>query len=317
MKILVFGAGAIGMAYGGFLSRRHDVTLLGRPRHCRAIRKKGLRVGGIWGRHVFRAMNLCSDSKALVRAKAPYDLILLTVKAYDTAPAARVIRRLIGPGTAVVSLQNGLGNIEALHRVIPAARVVAGRVIFGVEVCGPGSIRVTVIAAPTALGETAPRSGSARIGRIARAMNRAGLRTVVTADVRALLWAKVIYNCALNPLASLLGCHYGYLAGRNLTRKLMDAVIREIYAVARRCGIRLKPRSAEDYRKLFYGKLVPSTYHHHPSMLQDLRRGKRTEIESLNGAIARLGRKHGVPVPVNRWLAKMIRAKERSCRTAS
>jgi len=307
MKILVFGAGSIGMTFGGFLSPRHDVTLLGRKPHMAAVRRRGLRVGGIWGRHVFRRLKTATDPRALGR---DYDLILLTVKSYDTEKAARRLRNLLGPNTAVVSLQNGVGNLEILRRHLPADRVLGARVIFGVVMKGPADLEVTVIAKPTAVGEASLKKITPRAKKIAAMFDRAGLPSVPAADIQSVLWAKLVYNCALNPLASLLGSNYGFLGDHGLTRSLMDEIIAEVYRVARAGRVVMNPPNEAAYRKLFYGKLVPSTYHHHPSMLQDLRNGKRTEIEALSGAVVRMARKTGKAAPVNEYLWKAIREKQ-------
>lgn len=311
MNILVYGAGAIGSVFGGFLSRDHKVTLLGRKPHLEAIRKKGLRVSGIWGRHAFRNLKLETNARHLIKAKSKFDLILVTVKSYDTREAARAIRKMLSPKTLVISLQNGLGNVEALRRELPRSQVLAGRVIFGVELDRPGRVCVTVMAAPTAVGETYRNQITARVKRIAKIFDDAGIPSVPSANVQSLLWAKVIYNAALNPLATLVGCHYGFLTEHVLTRRVMDEVIEEVYRVACKMRIRLPQRTPEEYRKLFYSKLVPRTYNHHPSMLQDIRKGKRTEIDAMNGAILRLGRKGAIPTPVNQLLVKWIRHLEK------
>ncbi|MCM8775281.1 MAG: ketopantoate reductase family protein [Candidatus Omnitrophica bacterium] len=312
MKILVFGAGAIGMAFGGFLSRAHDVTLLGRRPHLEAIRRRGLKVSGIWGRRTFRKFHLLSDVRDLVRERPFFDLILVTVKSYDTEEAARSIRKFSHPKAVVLSLQNGLGNIETLHRYLPRRQVLAGRVIFGVEVRDAAEIKVTVIAQPTALGETASQKITARVKYLAREFSRLQLPTVPTAHIQTLLWAKAAYNCALNPLSSLLGCHYGFLGEHPITRLVMNEVICEIYDVARKARVVLSPKTAKGYQSIFYDKLVPRTYDHHPSMLQDLERGRPTEIDALNGAIVRLGKKFHVPTPVNEYLVYLIHQKESS-----
>ncbi|HOW58130.1 MAG TPA: 2-dehydropantoate 2-reductase [Candidatus Omnitrophota bacterium] len=310
MKILVFGAGAIGSAFGGFLSKNHEVTLLGREDHMEAIRKNGLFVTGIWGRHRFRFKELVTCMHDLDKSK-PFDLILCTVKSYSTAKAASLIKQVLGPKTLVVSLQNGLGNIEALCHVLPRKQVLAGRVIFGVELKKPGKIHVSVIAAPTAVGEILQKKMTLRIRQIAKIFNDAKLPSTSVKDVRSLLWSKVIYNAALNPLASLLGTHYGYLGEHESTRATMEAVMEEIYAVAKKARIVLQPRSLEGYKKLFYGKLLPRTYHHHPSMLQDLQRGKQTEIDALNGMVVQLGKQYRVSVPMNMLLTQLIKSEEK------
>jgi 2-dehydropantoate 2-reductase len=310
MKILVYGAGAVGSTFGGFLSRDHEVTLLGRRRHLQAIRRRGLEVTGIWGRHRFRRFVLETDVRNLIRSRKAFDWILVTVKSYDTLQAARALRRLAAPSSVIVLLQNGLGNIEIFHRYFPRRQVLAGRVIFGAVVSAPGRVKITVMAHPTAVGETAQRKVTPRVRRMVRGFAKAGLPSVACADVQALLWAKVIYNCALNPLASLLACHYGLLGESGQTRAVMDRVIEEIYQVARKAGVRLAPPSPAAYRKVFYSTLVPRTYHHHPSMLQDLRYGRRTEIDALNGAIVRLGRRYQVRTPANRYLTYLVKKKE-------
>jgi len=323
VKILVFGAGAVGCAFGGFLSSTHEVTLYGRKKWLNPIRKQGLRVSGIWGRHHFKRLQIETDLKKLVRKRSEFDLILVTVKSFDTEKAARSIRRLMGPKTWVLSLQNGLGNIETLHRYLPKKQILAGRVIFGIVLqCNrkglkpKTEIKITVSAEPTAIGETTARRITSRVRKIVRIFQKAHLPTVTTTNVRGLLWLKVIYNCALNPLASLLRCHYGQLGENPETRWIMGTVIREIYQVAQKARVRLNPKTAEGYRELFYTKLLPRTYHHHPSMLQDLLRKKagkprRTEIEALNGAIVKLGGKYKAGTTMNRILRDLIHKQEK------
>ncbi|MBN1688733.1 MAG: 2-dehydropantoate 2-reductase [Candidatus Omnitrophica bacterium] len=310
LDILVFGAGAIGSVYGGFLSRFHNVTLLGRTNHIRAIRKRGLRVSGIWGRHVFKQLQLETDSRKFIRQKKHFDLILLTVKSYDMARAVLAIKKLLSPHTAVLALQNGLGNIEILHRALPPKQVFAGRVIFGVEVPKPGEVKVTVIAQPTALGETCRKGITPRLKHLVQVFSETKIPTVACRDIERLIWAKVIYNSSLNPLASLLDCHYGYLGEHQATRQMIQEIIEEIYRVGKKLKVHLAPRTALGYQKVFFKTLLPRTYHHHPSMLQDLQRGKRTEIEALNGAIERLGKRAKIAVPVNALMADLIRQKE-------
>jgi 2-dehydropantoate 2-reductase len=310
MKVLIYGAGAIGSTFGGFLSPNHDVTLLGRPKHLNAIRKKGLHISGIWGKHHFKKFHLESDSKKLLSQKIPFDLILLTVKSYDTEKAAQDIRKLITSNTVVISLQNGLGNIEALHKKLAARQVLGGRVIFGAALPKPGQIKITVMAEPTAIGETSEKRLTPRVKEIARLFSKAGVPSVPTADIESVLWRKVIYNCALNPLASLLSCHYGKLTEEIESRLVMAEVVCEIYDVAKKSAVKLDPATPKDYLRLFYSKLVARTYDHRPSMLQDLEKGKRTEIDALNAAIVKLGKKYGVKTPINAKLAELIKRKE-------
>src|SRR5262249_53879596 len=133
---------------------------------------------------------------------------------------------------------------------------------------------------------------------------------VHTDRLAALLWAKVFYNAALNPLGALLGLHYGALPESAHSRALMDGVIDEAFDVARAEGVSLPWSSAGGYRDEFYGRLVPATYDHRSSMLQDLERGRRTEIDAINGAVWRRGAEHGIKTPVNAALTQLIHTVE-------
>jgi 2-dehydropantoate 2-reductase len=211
------------------------------------------------------------------------------------------------------SLQNGIGNVEHASDVLGASRVIGARVIFGAELLAPGRVRVTVNAAPVLVGSPDPRDAAR--GTLAAAWARrfadAGIPSDATDNLLGELWAKVFYNAALNPLGALLGVPYGWLPDDPDARALMDRVIDEAFAVARASGVRLRWPDAGAYRADFYGALVPSTAAHRSSMLQDLERGRPTEIDAINGWVARRGAELGVPVPVNTTLTHVIRARVR------
>jgi hypothetical protein len=139
----------------------------------------------------------------------------------------------------------------------------------------------------------------------------AGVPTELTTSLQAHLWTKIVYNAALNPLGALLGLPYGALAADADGRALMDDVIDECFAVAAARGVVPLVPTAAAYRDVFYGRLVPSTVDHRSSMLQDLERGRRTEIEAINGCIWRYGREAGIPTPVNATMTRLIRFRER------
>src|SRR5262249_23951017 len=138
----------------------------------------------------------------------------------------------------------------------------------------------------------------------------AGIPAAYCDDIQAALWGKVLYNAALNPLGALLGVHYGALGDDPHTRAIMDAVIDETFAVACSEGVQFPWASADTYRDLFYGRLVPSTFHHRSSMLQDRERGRATEVDAINGEVWRRGRAHGIVTPVNAVLTRLVHARE-------
>jgi 2-dehydropantoate 2-reductase len=157
-------------------------------------------------------------------------------------------------------------------------------------------------------GEYAP-AAETRAREWAVRFDRAGVPTQFSSDVHAALWGKVLYNAALNPLGALLGVHYGALMENLETRAVMDAVIDEADAVARAEGVRLPWATAADYRRVFYERLVPSTYDHRSSMLQDLERGRRTEIDAINGAVWKRGAARGMVTAVNELLTRLVNAR--------
>lgn len=310
-RILIMGAGAIGSVTGGLLRLAgHDVTLWGRPSHMDAVRKSGLTITGIWGdRHVTGLTPAARPGDL----SPPFDIVLLTVKAYDTRAAAAEAAPFLGPDSLAVSFQNGLGNMEAIAEAAGPERTAGARVIFGAEIAEPGRVRVTVYAEPVVIGPflTPPRpQAEERIAWIVRALNAAGIPSEAVDDVTPYLWAKVFYNAPLNPLSALLKATYGTLAGTPSTKTLMDRIIREAFDVARRMGVALPWTICDEYLHVFYHKLIPPTACHYASMLRDIEKGRKTEIDSINGMVCRYARETGTATPLNETLVALIKFKE-------
>ena len=299
----------MGSAVGGFMSGAgHEVTLVGRAPHMEAVRRDGLRVTGIWGRHHFQGINAHTEADDL--PSGTFDMVFLTVKSYDTPKALDLAESVVDKDTVVCCYQNGLGNMEKTAERFGWSRTAGARTIYGVRVTEPGAIEITVIANPTALGVPRPEGPAGKMRVMAGAMQAAGLPTVFTDRIETVLWAKVAYNCALNPLSALLDANYGKLPEIPQARAMMDTIIDELYAVAAARSVTLEPSDPEAYRDLFYSKLVPPTAAHYASMHEDFRRRRRTEIDALNGAIARMGAESGIACPVNTFLTDLVHARE-------
>ena len=284
----------------------HRVHVLGREPLVRVAAGTGLRVTGIWGEH--RCGPLEAD---LDPCKIPvgFDAVLVTCKSYQTESLLSVLGDRASAGGVAISLQNGLGNVERLEAVYGPERVLGGRVIFGAEVIEPGRTRVTVEAEPVLLGS---RHGRMQLSTDwAAVFDRAGISCRASDDIEAAMWGKVLYNAALNPLGALLGVPYGELATEDDRRWVMDRAIEEAYAVARAEGVALPWRDAGEYRRVFYRRLVPATAGHRSSMLQDLERGRVTEIDAICGEVCRRGAAHGIDTPVNRLLSILVRERSR------
>lgn len=310
MRILVMGAGALGTVAGGFMARAgHDVILIGRNPHMDAITTSGLTIEGIWGTHHIDSLK-CYVTPELV-TENEFDFALIAVKSYDTTPAVRSILPLLSANTHVCSYQNGLGNAEKIATEVGWERVLGARVIYGAKIVAPAKVVVTVIAAPTAIGAYRNGGATEEAARVlADAMQQAQLPTVKTDAIASLLWNKVAYNCALNPLSALLNVPYGVLGKNPYTREIMQEVIHELYAVASAMGITMNPPTAASYLDSFYRELLPPTAAHYASMREDLLQGRRTEIDALNGAIVTFGEERHIPCPTNKLLTELVHARE-------
>ncbi len=313
MQYLIYGAGALGQAIGCMLAADgHQVDLVLRERFIAPIKNDGLEVTGIFGeyRTAENRLGLLQDLQG--RDGSGYDAILLTTKSYDTEAALADIATLAECDCPVFSLQNGCGNLEKVEQRFGPARSLAARVITGFEITRPGSVRITVSADAVHVGGCVRGEIPPAARQLAAALAHAGLPCVAVADIYQSLFAKLLYNCALNPLGAILGVHYGALAESSETRALMDTVIEETFAVITAMGGTTPWSEAAQYKRLFYEQLVPATYNHRPSMLQDLENKKPTEVEAMVGYVVAQGLKYKVATPCCQFLAALVRFKEQS-----
>lgn len=295
VEILVFGAGAVGSFFGGILSRRNDVTLIGRAEHIDAIRAHGLRISGK------TSMMAKPHAEVQVPRGARPELIFVTTKAYDTGEAMVALRRFANRAT-FVTLQNGLGNAETIAKT--ARRVIAGTTTHGVTLSDPGHVRHAGVG-ETNLGGWAHVKES-DVVRLRDLLADVGIVAEVTRDIHAELWSKLIINAAINPLGALAGVPNGQLVRDKRLLALLDAVCDEAVAAAAAEGT---PLNAEEIRRR--ARLVARrTASNRGSMLQDLDRHRRTEIDAISGAIVQAADRHRIAVPINRALHALVRARE-------
>lgn len=325
MKILAMGAGAIGSVFGGFLSLPRktsnplqkaaglDVSLVGRFEHMQAIKEKGLHISGIWGEHYADNLKTFASVQEVIKGDKDFDLILLTVKSYDTREAIEKVTqaKLVGENTWVISLQNGLGNLETIAEIVGKEKTIGGRVIFGAELVKPGWVKVTVYADKVILGKAEGKPPDERLEEIARVFTECGIPTATTEGIEKFIWGKILYNCALNGLGTILEVPYGRLAERKESRWIMEEIIKEIFLLAKKKRVKLFWEEAGEYLRVFYDSLVPPTKEHYSSMLQDIKRGKRTEIDALNGSMVELAKKEGLSLPVNQVVTDLVKFKEK------
>lgn len=304
-RIGVMGAGAIGSVIGGMLARNgHKITLVGRKPHMDEIKKNGLHISGIWGEHTIRDLNAVTEPPQECQ-----DIVILTVKSFDTAGAAAEAFPMVGTNTVIISIQNGLGNIETLKRIFGKDRIIGGMAIFGAILIEPGNVRVTVIASETLIGEL-DGSLSSRVKDIAFMLDSSGIPAKTSDNILRDIWHKVLYNIALNPLSAIFQVSYGKIADNPHTKWLAKQMINEAFQVAIASGQHLGMNAADEYLKILWNEKLPPTRDHRSSMLQDILHGKKTEIDFINGAVVRMGAEYGIETPYNSAVVRMVKAKE-------
>jgi 2-dehydropantoate 2-reductase len=311
-KYLIFGAGALGSVLGGLLQESGcDVTYVGRGEHFKVVQEKGLKITGIWGEHCLPASEINGFSDP-TKIGGKFSVILLCVKSMHTDDAVGQAEPLLEDDGIVVSIQNGLNNWETIANHVGENRTVGARVIFGAEIPEPGVVEVTVIADKVLLGEPFGPVNRSLLEVVNKDLNGAGIPTEVVSseDIRSALWAKVLYNCALNPLSAILEVPYGKLGQSPETREIMWKVLGEIFQVMEKKGVRVPFKDSADYYRFFMEKQLPPTADHHSSMLQDISRGRQTEIDALNGAILQYAKLLGIATPYNDFLTALIRFKQ-------
>jgi len=294
MDVLVFGAGSLGSLVGGLLARAHDVTLVGRDPHVETVRQDGLRITGVESLDVHPAAT--TDATG-----ASADLAVVTVKAYDTEVAARTLAT--GEYGAVCSLQNGMGNEDVLAARVDAP-VVAGAATCGARLAEPGHVEWLGRGTAT-LGAWRPNSDGATVNRVAEAFRDAGLPTEVTTDVRRRLWEKLAVNAAINPVTALARVENGALTTGPLA-EVATAAAEETAAVARADGVDISSATATDA----VTAVANETARNRSSMRRDVERGRRTEIDAINGYVVGRADAVGTSAPTNRTLAALVRGWE-------
>ncbi len=302
-SIAVVGAGAVGCYFGGMFARAgHAVTFIGRADHVAAMRANGLFLDGLKV-HEFIPVNASTEISAAQGA----DIILFCVKTLDTASAAQSLAPYLAPGALVVSLQNGVEN--AAHIQAAAGFSALSTVVYvGAQMLGPGHVKHTgrgdlVVGWPS--GATVPAT-NATIEAFSQHAEAASIPCRISTDIAADLWLKLIMNSAYNAVSALGQTSYGVMLNFPPTRALMQQVIEEGAEVAAAAGIHLE-RGPLHAMIFALGESAPGII---SSTLQDLRRGKRTEIDDLNGYIVRRGQALGVPTPVNAALLALVKLRE-------
>ena len=300
-NVAVVGAGAVGGYFGGMLARAGvPVVLIGRPAFVDAVNRSGLFLDSI---HFQETVH--PRASASLSAAGDADVVLFCVKSTDTASTAKQLAPVLSSQAVLVSLQNGVNNAEEIRAAsgidaLPAVVYVAASV--------PVSGRVKHLGR----GDLVLGKQDARSAAIASLFNSAGVPCRLSENIEGELWTKLIWNCALNAVSGLGNVTYGEIIASNDAKQVVEAVVYETLNVAHAKGIH--PPGLEDPRAALAGsfKIAEQMSGTRSSTAQDMARGKRTEIDALNGYVARLGAKLGVPTPVNHTLFTLVKLQEPS-----
>ena len=306
-RVAVMGAGAVGSYFGGMLARAGvDVTFITRPVHAETIRANGLFMDTLTFKE--RVQIVCETEASGVRDA---EFVIFSVKTLDTEEAARAIAPHLALGAIVVSLQNGVDNVARIRAAsgidaIPAVVYVAAAIPEPgrVKHSGRGELIIGELPGSDHAQDTRPT----RTDRVAALFAGAGVPCKVSDNIEADLWTKMVMNCAGNPVTAIAQTSYGHAARNPETRELMRKVIEESVAVARASGVRLPDVDLAEAGLKLAETLGAAT----SSTAQDLARGKRTEIDSLNGYIVRRGAELGIATPVNFALHALVKMIEQT-----
>ncbi len=305
--IAIWGVGALGSLFAGYLSTVTQVTMVGRWREqINSVQRHGLTIHHANGLTTHCSPAITSDPATL----PPMDLIIVLVKSHQTAGIAPAIAKVLSPTGVVITLQNGVGNLDALVEVVGAERATQGVTAQGANFVELGAVRH----AGTGLTHIAVLPERAHlIETCIDLLNQVGIDTHATDSADSLVWGKLAVNAGLNPLTALLNLSNGELLTEPQRKNFMIAAAREVEAVAAAQGISLPyPDVAAQVQEV-----ARVTGANISSMLQDIRRQVPTEIDAMSGAVVRYGERLGIPTPVNTALLNLIRIRERGQTIAS
>ena len=304
-RIAVMGAGAVGCYFGGMLARAgHAVTLIGRPQHVEVVNREGL-----WLETLTFAEFVPLQASADVRAARDADLVLFCVKTPDSADAAGLLAQHVKRDTVILSLQNGVDNASRIRTRI-AGLVIPSVVYVAATMTGPGRIkhggRGELIIGLEDVALAAKKR--ATLEAIAGMCTRAAIPCRVADNIEGDMWEKLLMNCAYNAISALGRAHYGRIAKNPPAMETAVAAAKEVLAVARANGVRMPERDLIGAAVKLALMMTTAT----SSTAQDIARGKRTEIDFLNGFIVDRGKALNVPTPVNQTLHALVKLREES-----
>ena len=311
MKILVIGAGGVGIGLAtSVASQGADVSIYARGETAKAIKENGIKRTGLFTHYEVKGVPVYEKYEDI--PKNSFDYIFIASKTTANEDIAKNLndhRDILKDSTKIIIFQNGFGNDEFYLEYFTKKQVFSARVITGFTRPERHVSEVTVYTEPILLGSL-QKEDPKDLQEIADLITESGINCEITYEVDKYLWAKMLYNCTLNPLGAILDVTYGQLTENQYTLEIMNSIIDEIFDVINASPYETLWQSPEEYRDLFYSKLVPDTYNHYSSTHQDIQRKIPTEIDSLNGKVIQLGEANNINVNTNKFIYNLIKAIE-------
>jgi len=309
MGILVYGGGAVGLGIASCLIKsRCQVDIIARENTVLRLREHGLVRTGIFGEYhadsaIFGSyVSLSETCLTTVKTQAKtYDYILVCTKSFDSLEAAKDLSKheiFFDKKTKIVLFQNGWGNAEVFSSFFSKDIIYNARVITGFRRLNSNEVEITVHADSVHIGSLFG-SDLSEIESLCQSITKGGIPCESTNEIEKDLWAKMLYNCALNGLGAILDVPYGQLAKNEFSRTIMNGIVEEVFDVMRIAGYQTHWQHVKDFLDVFYNKLVPDTAEHKSSTLQDITSKKKTEIDALNGAVIKIAERYKTNVPYN------------------
>ena len=308
MRIGVFGTGGVGGYFGGKLAQAgEDVTFIARGEHLKAIQQSGLRVDSPKGDFLIMPAQATDDP----RAAGAVDCVLVGVKAWQVSGAASAMKLMVGEQTVVLPLQNGVEAPKELAAILGAGHVLGGLCKISAQIVAPGHIRHMGMEPTIVFGEIGewPFTGE-RVERLRQVFSRAGVVAETPVDIQAAMWEKFLFIAAISGVGAVTRAPVGVVRSLPGSRRMLEQVMEEIYAVALAKGLRLAGDVVS--RTMTFVDGLPAGSR--PSMTRDILDGKPSELEYQNGAVVRMGQESGVPAPVNTFIYHSLLPQERGAR---
>lgn len=313
MNILVIGAGAVGIGLAAsMLSQNADVSIFARGETAKAIKENGIKRCGLFEHFTFSNDEITVYESYDEIPKNTFEYVFITSKTTGNDDISKNLnenRGILKDNFKIIIFQNGFGNDEPYLRFFNENEVFSARVITGFARPEIYISEVTVYTEPILLGSL-QKQDPTDLKPIAEMITASGINCELTDEVDKYLWAKMLYNCALNPLGAILDVTYGKLTENEYTIEIMNNIIDEIFEVIKASEYETLWDNSNEYKDVFYSKLVPDTYNHYSSTHQDIQRKIKTEIDSLTGKVIKLGEINNVDVSTNKIIYNLIKSIE-------